>query len=432
MSDANDGERMRRLAEENERLKRAVEELSVLNELGREIGASRDSKEVMERIVKRSIRALEAEQGVISLVDVDASEPTRTLVRSSSSSGDHPPLRANEQLLGWMHLHRRPITISDPRHDPRFEGARWGEDVRSILCVPMFVRSDLIGILTVFNKKSGRHFSVEDQRLLAIIAGQSAQVVENARLYEEERALMKVRQELGVAAEIQQQLLPQEAPVLKGYDLAGRSRPAENVGGDYYDFLDLGGDRLGICVADVSGKGLPAALLMASVQAVLRARYEEAADPAACLQTVGRLLYRSTRRSSFVSMIYAVVDAVSHVVTYANAGHNRPLLRTSNGTVRRLETADLVLGAVSEAAYRTDTVVMEPECMLLLYSDGMTEAMNARREEFGEERLVDAFRSAPETTAEDVLEAITRRIGEHVGDASQHDDMTMLLARRVE
>ncbi len=425
-------DRLRRLEEENQQLRRAVDELSVLNELAREIGASRDSKDVMERIVRRSIQALEAEQGVISLVEGDAAATTQTLVRTSSGTGDHPPMRANEQLLGWMHLHREPIHLPDPRHDRRFTGAQWSEEIRSILCVPLMARSDLIGILTVFNKKGGRSFTEADQRLLTIIAAQSAQVVENARLYEEERALLEVRQELRVASDIQTRLLPDRAPVVDGYELAGESRPAQRVGGDYFDFLEMEGGRLAVCVGDVSGKGLPAALLMSNVQASLRARYMDTMDPAATLETLSRLLLRSMRKGSFVTMIYAVVDPGTHELTYANAGHNRPFLCRPDGSVRRLETAGIVLGAVRRPGYRASTVAMQPGSVLLLYSDGISEAMNLRREEFGEAQLVDVLIGARTGTAGEVLDAVTRSVTAHVGKADPHDDMTLLVVKRLE
>jgi sigma-B regulation protein RsbU (phosphoserine phosphatase) len=426
-----DIDRIRRLTEENQRLLRAVEELSVLNELAREIGASRDSKEIMQRIVKRSIRALSAEQGVISLVDEEAVEPTRTLVRTNSSSGAHQPMRANQQLLGWMHIHRKPVLINEAQTDVRFSGAGWSEDVKSVLCVPLLARSSLIGILTVFNKKSLGGFTEEDQRLLTIIAAQSAQVVENARLYEEERALLKVRQELRVAADIQRRLLPQSSPVLPGYDLAGLSRPAENVGGDYFDFLKRADGCVGVCVADVSGKGLPAALLMANVQAALRVRHLEDDDPTTCLVTLSRLLYETTSKGSFVSMVYGIVDPSKHRLKYANAGQNRPLLCGTDGSVRRLDTAGIVLGALEHAQYRIDEEQLAPGAVLLFYSDGVSEAMNERREEFGEERLTDALRAARTGSANEILELLTRQVAGHVGPARQHDDMTLLVVKRL-
>lgn len=423
-------QRLQQLEEENLRLKRAVEELSVLNELSREIGVSLDSEEVMEHIVKRSLKALRAEQGVITLVDEEASEPTRTLIRTSSSSGKHPPFRANDQLLGWMYLNREPLLVNDPPNDERFKGAGWSDQIRSILCVPLFVRSRLIGVLTLFNKKDESGFSDDDRRLLTIIASQSAQVIENARLYEEERALLRVREELRLAADIQMRLLPDEAPALDGYDLAGTSIPAQNVGGDYFDFLPTGNGQMAVCVADVSGKGLPAALLMSNVQAALRARYDTCSSPSSCLSVLSKLLYRSTHRGSFVTMVYGIIDTAGHSIDYANAGHNRPLVCMADGRVVRLETAGLVLGAMPDADYRTGTTPLEPGSLLLFYSDGVTEAMNESRVAFGEENLEDLLRVVRGLTAQETVDRIVKEVQTHVGDAPQHDDMTLLVVKR--
>ncbi len=178
------------LEEENQRLRHAVEELSILNDLARLIGGSLNSQEIMQTIIHRSLRAVSAEQGVITLVDAQANNPTRTLVRSMQSSGDHPQFHLTESILGWMLLNKKPLMINDPPNDDRFRGLSWDSAVKSVLCVPLTIKSVMIGILTAYNKKDGKYFTDNDQRLMAIIAAQSAQVVENARLHEQETSLL--------------------------------------------------------------------------------------------------------------------------------------------------------------------------------------------------------------------------------------------------
>jgi len=234
MSDTQDVERLlRSVREENERLKRAVEELSVLNDLARAIGASLNSQEIMQTIIHRSLRSVHAEQGVITLVEQRQSEPMKTLVRSMVSSAARQPYHLTQAFTGWMYLNKRPLIVNDPQHDERFRGVRWDESIRSILCVPMMVKSELIGVLAVFNKRAGGQFSEDDQRMLSIIAVQSGQVVENARLYEEEKLLRQMEEELKLASRIQSDLLPKDLPCMRGYDIAGRTVPAKQVGGDY-------------------------------------------------------------------------------------------------------------------------------------------------------------------------------------------------------
>ncbi|HEY6952760.1 MAG TPA: GAF domain-containing protein, partial [Bacteroidota bacterium] len=259
-----------KLEEENRRLKRAVEELSILNDLGRAISASLDSQEIMQTIIRRSLRAVNAEQGVITLVDERASQPMKTLVRTMVSSSDHEQFQVNQALLGWMYLNKKPLLLNNPKSDERFRGVRWEESVQTLLCVPLIVKSELKGVLTVFNKRGNGGFSDEDQRLLAIIAVQSGQVIETARLYEEEKAFVKMQEEVRLASRIQSDLLPKTTPTIEGYEIAGRSIPAQVVGGDYFDFIQIEDKRLAICLGDVTGKGLPASLLMANLQATLR------------------------------------------------------------------------------------------------------------------------------------------------------------------
>ena len=170
---------------ENQRLRRAVEELSILNELARAVSASLNSLQIMQTIIQRSLSAVNAEQGVITLVDREADNPLKTLVRTQVSSAMHEPFHLHQALLGWMDLNKKPLLINDPQKDDRFPAVLWDNSIRSLLCVPMMVRLELGGVLTVYNKKDGSSFAEEDQRLLGIIAAQSAQVVENARLNEE-------------------------------------------------------------------------------------------------------------------------------------------------------------------------------------------------------------------------------------------------------
>ena len=176
------------LREENRQLKRAVEELSILNDLARTIGASVDSQDIIRKIVDKSMRAVQAEQTVVTLVDRAATNhPMKTLVRAMSSSSEHPHFHLNENLLGWMHLYKTPLLSTEPGRDERFKGLKWDASIRSVLCVPLMVKSELIGVITSYNKKGATaSFTDEDQRLLAIIAGQSAQIIEIARFYEEE------------------------------------------------------------------------------------------------------------------------------------------------------------------------------------------------------------------------------------------------------
>jgi len=419
------------LAEENRRLKRAVEELSILNDLSRAIAASLNSHDIMQTIIHRSLRAVQAEQGVITLVDQQTSDSMKTLVRSMVSSSDHQKFHFDQSLLGWMHLNKKPLMLNDPRTDDRFHGVRFDDSIESLLAVPMLVKSELKGVLTIYNKKNTKKFTEEDQRLLAIIAAQSAQVVENARLYEGEQALLRMQEEVRLAARIQLDLLPKSLPPMPGYDVAGKSVPAQMVGGDYFDFIPVTDNRFALCLGDVSGKGLPASLLMANLQATLRAQAVWNISSRECVARANTLLYNSTSAEKFVTLFYGLLDTQTHQLDYSNAGHNPPLLFSSGNGFRLLETGGTVLSVMESFPYENQVVPIDAGGMLVIYSDGVTEAMNSSDDQFGEERLIELIKAHRTLRAQELIDIVITEVRKHTGDAPQTDDITLVVVKRI-
>jgi phosphoserine phosphatase RsbU/P len=419
------------LQEENQRLRRAVEELSVLNDLARAIGASLNSQEIMRTIVHRSLRSINAEQGVITLVDASANEPMKTLIRTAVSSAAYSPYHFNQSLLGWMHLNKKPLMINDPKNDERFRGVKWDESLRSLVCVPMVIKAELKGVLTVYNKKGGEQFTEDDQRLLAIIAQQSAQVVENARLYESERALIQMREEVRLASRIQSDLLPKQSPPIPGYDVAGKSIPAQMVGGDYFDFIGSEGGRIALALGDVSGKGLPASLLMANLQATLRGQTLLGPTARDCVCRSNKLLYESTSPEKFVTLFYGILDTNDHSLVFCNAGHENPYLVSEGRDLRRLSEGGVVLSILEDFPYQEERVELAPGDLMVVFSDGITEAVNPNQEQFGDVRLGQLIQEHRNESAAELIESIIRGVRQHAGSAHQMDDMTLLVLRRL-
>lgn len=422
---------LRSLAEENKRLKRAVEELSMLNDLARTIGASVNSNDIMKKIIHRSLRAVHAEQGVITLVDPKAKQSMKTLVRTMVSSSEQQPFHFNQNLLGWMYLNKKPLLINDAQRDERFRGVKWDKTINSLICIPLMIKSELIGVLTVYNKKEGKKFTEEDQRLLTIIAAQSAQVIDNARLYEEEQALFRMQEEVKLAYKIQLDLLPKTSPQITNYDIAGKSKPAQNVGGDYFDFITITKHRLAICLGDVSGKGMPAALLMANLQATIRGQTLINTSAKDCLCRSNTLLFQSTNPEKFVTLFYGILDTKKHLLYFSNAGHDAPLLFSENQAPIRLKTGGLVLGILEDFPFEEEVIPFNPGDLLVLYSDGITEAINSREEEFGQHRLEAVVKKHQEDSAGEIIEKIIAAVKLHVGDSPQIDDMTLVVIKRA-
>ncbi len=417
---------------ENQKLKRAVEELSTLNDLARAIGTARTSHEIMNTIIRRSLRAVGAEQGVITLIDKNEDDPMKTLVRDMSSSSEHKPFHLHQNLLGWMQINKTNLIVNDPHNDERFRGVKWENSIRSLVCVPLIAKSELIGILTVYNKKRGLSFSEEDQRLLSIISAQSAQIVENARLYEEEEALFRVQEEIKLASQIQNDLLPNKFPEISGYDIAGKSVPAQLIGGDYFDFIQIVDSRLAVCLGDVSGKGLPAAMLMSNLQATVRSQAYLDASAKDCTQRSNKLLFHNTDLGKFVTFFYGILDAEAHKLCFSNAGHDNPFLLKKDSEPLRLKTGGIVLGFVEDVPFEQESISVEKGDILVVFSDGITEAMNENEEEFGEDRLVEAVTSKRDDSAIGIIENVMNEANRHAGSMSQMDDMTIIVIKRME
>jgi serine phosphatase RsbU (regulator of sigma subunit) len=428
---APDGPTYEELQAHNEALERVVAELSVLNELAGEIGASFNSRYIISKIVDRSRRATGAEQASVTLLTPGSPAAAGTLWRDLGSGHDREHYHVDRHLLGWMLHHRKPLLSNDPHHDERLRGANLPASVRSLLCLPLLLRLEVIGVLAVTNKRHGG-FDGADQRLLGIIAMQSAQVVENARLFEESKLLDSMRGEVRLAQEIQQHLLPAAAPAVPGYELAGISLPAREVGGDYYDFIPLEDGRLALALGDVSGKGLPASLLMANLQAALRGQLFFEPSAAACARRVNRHLHRCTATHRFATLFLGLLDPVRHEVVTCNAGHERPLHCRGDGAVERPAAGGLPLGVLEDFDYEEQTTALAPGDLLLLYSDGVTDAESPGAEPFGEERLLAVARGARGAPAGEVVARVVDAVRGHVRDAAPFDDITLLALRRLE
>jgi sigma-B regulation protein RsbU (phosphoserine phosphatase) len=427
---ANVAGRVETLEEENRQLKRAVEELSILNDLSRAIGASVDSQDIIRKIIDRSMRAVQAEQSVVTLVDREPGQPMKTLVRAMTSSAEHPHYHVSENLLGWMHLYKKPLLTNEPSADERFKGLKWDQTIHSILCVPLMVKSELRGVLTSYNKKDANGFTQEDQRLLAIIASQSAQIVENARLYEEEKAYLSIKEQIRLAYQIQKDLLPKAPPDIPGYDIAARSIPAQMVGGDYYDFIRVRDGRWAICLGDVSGKGLPASLLMANLQATLRGQTLVNSPVHEAISRSNKLLFESTDPEKFATLFYGVLDPVTHDMAYCNAGHEIPFVFSGEEKPSRLETGGIALGVLDVFPYSEDAVRLRAGDLLIIYSDGIPDANNQFDQPFGESRFVSLVRQFRDQPAAVIIDKIVEAVQEHESGTERLDDLTLVVVKR--
>jgi serine phosphatase RsbU (regulator of sigma subunit) len=324
------------------------------------------------------------------------------------------------------------VLTADALTDGRFERAEsiCADGIRSILCVPLWNERDVIGLIYVDNPASRHAFSQSDLRLLGLIANMAAVKIENANLLREQIERVRLAEQLQVAAQIQRHLLPRADPEVGGYELRGMSHPCYEIGGDYYDYLWRGAGRLALVVADVSGKGVGAALLMAVFQASLRTLASGDADPVALVTRLNRVMVENSPDSKFVTVFYAELDPAAHTLEYVNAGHNPPLC-LCGGAVRRLAPTGPVVGLLPGAVYRSERVSLQPGELLTLYTDGITECEDVAEREFGEGRLASFVAEHGRRPLDELSRRLLATLAEFSVGAERKDDSTLILLRRT-
>ena len=287
------------------------------------------------------------------------------------------------------------------------------------LLVPVRRQGETIGFMSLGSKLSDQEFESAEIEFLAAVADQTATAIYNL-------GLRKQAQEYEEAKEIQQGLLPKQIPQVPGLEISGSSRPARIVGGDYFDVFKLSESRLALCIGDVSGKGMPAALLMSNLQAIVRALASETLSPRELTEKINRAMFRNVADGKFITFFYALIDSRRRRLHYSNAGHNAPILLREDGTQLRLEEGGLVLGAFLESSYEQGEVELRPGDRLVLFTDGVTEAMNENEEEFGEERLVQTLLCDRPLTADAFQNRLLDQVHEFSGGELE-DDVTVLV-----
>jgi serine phosphatase RsbU (regulator of sigma subunit) len=305
-------------------------------------------------------------------------------------------------------------------------------DANIILIVPMFFKDNLVGIISVGEKLSGKIYSQEDIDLLITVANQAAIAIENARLYESEFEKKKIQQELNLARKIQQGLLPQKMPFFNGVEISAISQPAELVGGDYYDLIQVDDNKLFVIVADVSGKGISAALYMSKIQGIMQLATRMYSNPKDILIEVNKQIYEGIERKSFVTMIVALFDFQEKTVTICRAGHNKPIVSIDND-VKLLDSTGIGLGLEKGNIFNTNLKESKLELgkdnLFVFYSDGLTETMNDKYEEYGESNLLNFIKNNLSLSPEELKISLLEEIYSFRNLLEPHDDLTLVIIK---
>lgn len=403
---------------------RTNQAVTALIRAGQELSGHRPLSELFEVILDLALSAVNARRGAIAIADPNAG----LRVRASRGEGFSLSNSVRERVV----RDRAALLIRDTQFDDALRNRESivVQQIRSILAVPLQTGERVIGLIYADSATAVQPFSQGDLELLTVMANVAAIRIEHARLAQIEQEERMMQLELEQASEIQRDLLPEGPPSISGYEIAGYNLPCRAVGGDYYDFLPYANGQIGICIADVCGKGLPAALMMTSLQARVQILAESAPDPGAALTMLNRSLTPRFPMGRFITCFYGLLDSATGRFRYANAGHNYPLIRRENGDIERLTRGGLVLGLQPGIEYTPDDVFLRAGDTLLLYSDGVTEAPGIAGEHFGEMRLAEQMRCAGGLSCSEWIARLADEVRAWSGTLGFHDDFTAVLLRR--
>jgi sigma-B regulation protein RsbU (phosphoserine phosphatase) len=398
--------------------------VSALIRAGQELAGHRPLDELFEVILDLALSAVEARRGVILTVEVQDLS-----VRASRGEGFSLSTAVRTEVL----RNKTSLIIIDTQLNAalREQKSIIAQRVRSIMAVPLQTADRVIGLIYVDNGSILRPFSREDLELLTVMANVAAIRIEHARLAIVEQQEKLTQSELAQACEIQRSLLPEDAPVLRNCELAGYNLACRAVGGDYYDFLPYNDGRMGLFVGDVCGKGLPAALMMSSLQARVQMLMESNPDPATAITTLNRNMAGRFPLGRFITAFFGLLDPSSGQLEYANAGHNYPLILRQTGEVEDLRGGSMVLGLFPDINYRLQRACLKCGDMLVLFSDGVTEAARQTGEQFGEQRLAAFLKANLAHTCTDLVPKLVDHVRAWSGATSFADDFTVMLVRRT-
>jgi len=415
-----------------EALARQYRILDTLREAANQLVVQRPLPELFERLLDLLFAAVPAQRGAILL---RADGPRRLELRASRSRTGMPFVSVSRSIASRVLDDGHALLLDDAMRDPAFSGAEsiFSFSVRSALCAPMWLPGangdEVIGLVYLDSNSLVEAFDEDDLGLVTAIASVAAVKMHTARLLEESRGNRRLQEEVRLAAEMQADLLPQATPSLPGWSLAGGTRPCLAMGGDYYDW-QLGTDGLRLVLADVSGKGAAAAVLMAAVRALVRSRWADA-DLARACRLISRAVFDNVPASRYATAFLARLDPPTGRLRFVNAGHQPALIVRADGSAQALASSGVPLGLMETANYTAAEVTLGPDDTLLVYSDGICEAGDASGTELGVDGLAAILRDGRDLDAPALLHRVERAVEAHSSGAVIEDDRTLLVLKRT-
>ena len=407
---------------------------ALLYQLSQTFNSSLDLDEVLDRVMDEVIDAIGAERGFVALREEDGELDFRCARGIDQTTIDHPEFQISRGVVEEVAQNGTAVLTSDAQQDDRFSARQsvMGLGLRSIICVPLKLKDRLLGVIYVDNRLFAGIFTNESLELLNAIAASAAIAIENARLYQVAVEKGRMERELQMAYRVQASLIPVGTPQIPGWEFAASWQPAREVSGDFFDFIPCGNGCMGVLIADVTDKGMPAALIMAMTRSILRSSLDQAESPAEGIAKANNLICSDSTIGMPVTAFYGVIDPQKDELAYVNAGHNPPLLyRTGESQPKALTRTGMLMGFMDDAVYEGDAIQVNPGDFIVLYTDGITDATNEHQASYGMERFKAAIQENKDQPTERILSAIKESIQDFIGSTAPYDDITLLIARRL-
>lgn len=406
---------------------------SVISEVSKALVLHLPLNELLEHILDLIGQHLVMDRGILMLKEGNPSQFIPRVIRINNPRLKNQKILVSQSIINLAVNQNSSILTSDAQDDTRFksEVSIINLNIHSAMCVPLWNNKEIIGVIYADRIYKLEQFTEEDLRLMTLLANLAAIKIENAKLVELGIEKEKMEKELSLASQIQRDFLPKENPKSKGFEIAGSNVPCYQVGGDYYDFIDIDPDRIGITIADVSGKGVSASLLMASLRAALQSEVHSEYDIEKMVKKLNDFVHRSSSTNKFITFFFSELNKKTSELKYINAGHNPPLIMDLKGNVRRLESSGFCLGMFPNIDYKMEKLNLNVGDTALLFTDGFTESRSKDNEEFEEKRMIQLMKKHSKIGAEDLIEKINQELEEFTVGTEQSDDQTIVVIKRV-
>ncbi len=422
-----------------DQFKKTAKNLSILYKSGNIFNSILNEENLIVKIVDMVMEVIHADRYVILFRDEKTQELVPRIVKRSEQRKGYSPIAISRSIVETVLKEQVGVICAHTGLDDRFKNAEsfYAYGIKSAMCVPIAIKNQILGLIYCDSLIKISHFEEDDLKLLTAIASQAAIALENARLYREIRDQERIKHELQIAREIQQILLPRTFPKIEGFDFSFRSLPAQEVGGDYYDWFWVSPEKLALVIADVSGKGVPGALVMAMFRSTLKSRALGATSTAALLKEVNNLLVPDMKQDMFISAILAFLDVKQKTLTFSRAGH-LPLIvyRGTDVQLHEFSPKGIALGFSKWEDHdmpEETTLSLKKGDQVILYTDGVEEAQDAKQQSYGKEKFLETLKGIITLIGNQkthiIMERILDRIAEHAQDEPQADDITLGLIK---